>query len=124
MSTKKNYGEKLRDPRWQKVRLDVMNRDEFTCKLCQDRKSTLNIHHLKYVKEPWDCPLEFLITVCEDCHYIISLLDLDLITGTVEVRKIVRPTHTAFFALASLGASFFVKQPGKSPELQGQVSHD
>jgi len=124
MSVKKVYGEKLKDPRWQKLRLQVMNRDGFCCKLCHDQKSTLNIHHLKYVREPWDCPAEFLITLCEDCHYIITFLELDINADPVEIRRILRQTHTAFVALAPLGASFFVKRPGTTPELQGQVSHD
>jgi hypothetical protein len=124
MSTKKVYGEKLRDPRWQKVRLTIMNRDGFACKLCQDLKSTLNIHHLKYEKEPWDCPPELLITLCEDCHYIVTFLGFDMLKETVEIRKVIRPSHTAFFALSSLGASFFVKQHSKQVQLQAQVSHD
>jgi hypothetical protein len=124
MSTKKVYGEKLRDPRWQKLRLEIMNRDGFACKLCHDAKSTLNIHHLKYEREPWDCAPEYLITLCEDCHYIVTFLAFDMLNETIEIRKIIRPKHTAFIALSSLGASFFVKLHGKQPELHGQVSHD
>jgi hypothetical protein len=62
------YSEKLRDPRWQRRRLEVMQRDDFRCKCCGDALSTLNVHHLMYVKEPWDCPLEKLETLCERCH--------------------------------------------------------
>lgn len=120
----KSYGDKLRDPRWQKLRLEIMQRDNFACTLCQDTKTTLNIHHLKYVNEPWDCPPKHLITLCEDCHYIVTILKLDVSNEAVDIRRIIRPTHTAFFALTSLGASFFVKHHGTSPELQGQVSHD
>jgi len=123
MSTKKVYGEKLRDPRWQKLRLEIMSRDSFCCKLCQDKKAPLNVHHLKYVNEPWDCPPESLLTLCEDCHYIVSTLKLNLLTGVIEIRKIVKPEHIAFVVLTDLGASFFVKFPGTQPDLQGQVSH-
>lgn len=64
------YGEKLRDPRWQKMRLEVMQRDEFACQMCFDTKSTLNVHHRWYVagRDPWDYPIESLITLCELCH--------------------------------------------------------
>ena len=63
-----SYSEKLRDPRWQKKRLEVMARDGFRCLLCGDDKSTLNVNHLKYTGEPWDAPLEHLETLCEKCH--------------------------------------------------------
>lgn len=64
------YFEKLRDPRWQRKRLEVMQRDEFTCQSCFDSGSTLNVHHRVYIKgnEPWDYPVENLVTLCESCH--------------------------------------------------------
>jgi hypothetical protein len=63
------YGEKLRDPRWQKLRLQVFGRDGFACQECADESSTLNVHHLWYEGEnPWDAPLQALVTLCENCH--------------------------------------------------------
>ena len=64
------YSDKLRDPRWQKKRLEIMQRDDFKCKKCGDKDSTLNVHHRYYIwgKDPWDYPDEVLITVCSDCH--------------------------------------------------------
>jgi hypothetical protein len=66
----KTYYEKLRDPRWQKMRLEVMNRDGFVCQSCFDSESTLNVHHRLYIKgrDPWDYPLAGLVTLCESCH--------------------------------------------------------
>lgn len=65
-----NYSDKLKDPRWQKKRLEIMQRDEFTCMICGDEETTLNVHHLYYEKDknPWDYPDTALITLCEDCH--------------------------------------------------------
>ena len=70
MTKPKTYAEKLRDPRWQKKRLEIMQRDQFTCQHCQDKTGTLNVHHAVYVKgcEPWEYPTYMLITVCEPCH--------------------------------------------------------
>ena len=65
---RKTYSEKLRDPRWQRKRLEVMQRDNFECKWCMNNEKTLNVHHLQYSGEPWDTPIEHLITLCEDCH--------------------------------------------------------
>ena len=64
------YYEKLKDPRWQKKRLEILNRDEFTCKICNDTKSTLHIHHkyYEYGNDPWDYPDNCFITLCADCH--------------------------------------------------------
>lgn len=64
-----NYGVKLQDPRWQKKRLEILDRDGFACQLCKDKESTLHVHHLKYIGDnPWDTPDSLLITVCEACH--------------------------------------------------------
>lgn len=66
----KTYSDKLRDPRWQRKRLEIMERDEFTCQQCGDATKTLHVHHKYYLPrlEPWDyCPLS-LVTLCEDCH--------------------------------------------------------
>ena len=64
-----NYSEKLKDPRWQKKRLKILERDFWTCMSCCDTETTLHIHHKVYkAKEPWDEPDEHLITLCADCH--------------------------------------------------------
>jgi len=68
------YAEKLRDPRWQKKRLEIMSRDRFTCRKCQDATKTLNVHHRYYTKGsmPWEYPDDALVTFCEPCHRIIE----------------------------------------------------
>lgn len=62
------YSQKLKDPRWQKLRLDILNRDDFTCQNCGNVEKTLNVHHLSYNGEPWETDKNLLITLCEDCH--------------------------------------------------------
>jgi hypothetical protein len=66
----KMYSEKLKDPRWQRKRLEILDRDEFTCQHCHANTKTLHVHHLDYLpgKEPWDYENYFLLTLCEDCH--------------------------------------------------------
>ncbi|MGF6636791.1 HNH endonuclease [Paraburkholderia sp. MM6662-R1] len=68
-----DYAEKLRDPRWQRRRLEIMQRDNFACTECGDTESTLNVHHRRYIRgvEPWDCPTAMLVTLCERCHEAI-----------------------------------------------------
>jgi hypothetical protein len=64
------YSEKLKDPRWQRRRLEIMQRDDFTCLRCEEAENTLHVHHLYYVsgREPWDYPLWSYQTLCEKCH--------------------------------------------------------
>lgn len=70
MSVKRTYGEKLLDPRWQRRRLDILNRDEWECQVCFSSTDTLHVHHRYYAKsgDPWDVPDDALITLCTDCH--------------------------------------------------------
>ena len=67
---RKKYLEKFKDPRWQQLRLRVFERDEWACQKCFDDKSMLAVHHRYYLddKEPWEYPIEALITLCEECH--------------------------------------------------------
>lgn len=65
------YAEKLLDPRWQRKRLEVLERDNWMCQYCFNSENTLHVHHLRYedyYKNPWDYPMEYLITACEKCH--------------------------------------------------------
>jgi hypothetical protein len=66
------YAEKLKDPRWQKKRLLILERDNFHCTECKDDKETLQIHHKRYFrnKAPWDYEDRYLTTLCETCHFI------------------------------------------------------
>lgn len=66
----KSYYEMLKDPRWQRRRLEIMQRAEFKCEHCGNEEKTLNIHHAYYEKglAPWEYPDESLHCLCEDCH--------------------------------------------------------
>lgn len=65
-----SYSDKLKDPRWQKLRLQVFDRDGWRCQLCFDEKTTLAVHHRYYERgrEPWDYPLIAFATLCSVCH--------------------------------------------------------
>src|SRR5579863_2580409 len=71
----KPYSEKLKDPRWQKKRLLIFERDNFTCQDCGSTKKPLNVHHLRYVagKNPWEYNDDDLETLCEECHKVRTL---------------------------------------------------
>jgi hypothetical protein len=68
------YSEKMKDPRWQRKRLEVFERDRWICQKCSSGKDSLTVHHLCYLQgvEPWDHPMELLLTLCERCHDLES----------------------------------------------------
>ena len=65
---KKTYANKLKDPRWQKKRLEIMDRDNWRCQACGSTSKTLSVHHFKYQGEPWEADNEDLQTLCTSCH--------------------------------------------------------
>ncbi len=63
------YAEKLKDPRWQKKRLFILERDDWKCSSCHRRDLNLQVHHLIYAKrDPWDYPNDIYQTLCHVCH--------------------------------------------------------
>ena len=64
------YENKLKDPRWQRKRLEILDRDDWACTGCGDESNTLHVHHKRYTKgsEPWEYEGEDLTTLCEECH--------------------------------------------------------
>ena len=83
-----NYSEKLKNPKWQKKRLEILQRDSFTCQLCSDTETELQVHHLKYSEEPEDAPNEDLQTLCKYCHSLIEhLKDVLEPNEVVKVKK-------------------------------------
>jgi hypothetical protein len=64
------YKDQLKSPKWQKKRLEVLSRDEFTCKMCGDKETELQVHHMFYKPKakPWEYPINSLQTLCSNCH--------------------------------------------------------
>jgi hypothetical protein len=96
MSSKKTYSEMLKHPKWQKKRLEVLERANFECELCGDGDSTLNVHHGYYRKgnKPWEYRDESFHCLCEDCHsgvtetvaYMKELIGLSPVQGLYFVQ--------------------------------------
>ena len=59
-------------PNWQKMRLLILQRDNYTCKACYSVDDTLHVHHIRYSMDQgamiWDVPSYYLVTLCELCH--------------------------------------------------------
>jgi hypothetical protein len=66
----KTYSDLLKDPRWQRKRLEIFERDNWTCLKCNDSSNTLHVHHTSYIKgrAPWEYEGEYFETLCVSCH--------------------------------------------------------
>lgn len=64
------YSEKLKDPRWQRRRLELFANANWRCEYCSRRDKTIHAHHIHYIKgrNPWEYPNELMAVLCSDCH--------------------------------------------------------
>lgn len=72
-----DYKEQIKSPKWQKRRLEILNRDNFTCQICGSTDRMLHVHHTYYEKgkKIWEYGDDQLITLCEDCHEYEHAID-------------------------------------------------
>ena len=66
----RDYMERLRDPRWQKMRLEILDRAGWRCEDCGTGSVNLQIHHGFYERglQAWEYPGEALYCLCDHCH--------------------------------------------------------
>jgi 5-methylcytosine-specific restriction endonuclease McrA len=64
------YSNKLKDPRWQKKRLEILQRDKWSCQQCGDEETELHVHHryYEYNLDPWNYPDADMFSLCYLCH--------------------------------------------------------
>jgi len=72
------YREKLKDPRWQRKRLRIINRCEHKCEECGSSDS-LEVHHCyyRYGREVWQYPDRAFLALCRKCHELRGTAELD-----------------------------------------------
>ena len=65
-----DYGDKLKDVRWQRVRLEKLNEANWQCEICGNHSGQLQVHHRRYLPDtdPWDYPSWMLRVLCDKCH--------------------------------------------------------
>lgn len=95
------YAQMLRDPRWQKKRLQILERDGWACASCEDATKTLEVHHKRYLKnkKPWEYDDRYLQTLCTNCHK-------DETRATEALREVVAQmwfSRTSFLAGVAAG---------------------
>lgn len=65
------YQALYRDPRWQRKKNLILQRDVYRCRDCTNGTVELQVHHCRYPgrgRPPWEIDDEFLLTVCDPCH--------------------------------------------------------
>ena len=109
MATDNKWLDNYKDPRWQKKRLEILNRDDWKCRSCGtsgDAENNLNVHHAYYEggKMPWEYDNQVLISWCNKCHTkrheIQKTILLYLVTFTlVEIDNLGFSDHPDFYLL-------------------------
>jgi hypothetical protein len=61
-----------KSPKWQKKRLEILERDQWKCRACLDDESTLHVHHVAYDGQPWEVDDSLMQTLCESCHGVFA----------------------------------------------------
>jgi 5-methylcytosine-specific restriction endonuclease McrA len=64
---------KYSDLRWKRRSLEVLERDKGICQNCgkSNFDVVLQAHHRNYTaSDPWDEPMENLVTLCVNCHLV------------------------------------------------------
>lgn len=92
------YFQKLRDPRWQRKRLDILERDGFQCQMCADKKEELQVHHKQYKrgKEPWEYDNNELEVLCSTCHFITTYYNREAFL-ILKTRWVTKQTRVVLF---------------------------
>lgn len=103
-----SYADLLKDPRWQKKRLLVLEAAGWECSSCGANDKTLHVHHLRYVRGrmPWEYPNDELEVLCEGCHEEATFWTkrLDALVEEVKLAGRIDVEHAAGY-LAALVAS-------------------
>lgn len=67
-----SYKDQIKDGNWQRRRLEIFNRDNFSCQAadCDKTNNQLEVHHVDYWpgKKIWEYPNDMLVTLCSKCH--------------------------------------------------------
>lgn len=91
------YAEKLKNPLWQRKRLEILQRDGFSCCYCGDAKTELHIHHEYYdfKLDPWEYDEPSLKSVCKYCHLILENIKQD--ASILQTHKILRLASDVYY---------------------------
>jgi len=73
-----SYQAQLKQPEWQRRRMEMLERADCRCQHCDTRDESLEIHHHHYVPSrfAWEYTDDELMVLCKSCHQEIhSIID-------------------------------------------------
>lgn len=122
------YSEKLKDPRWQRRRTEILNRDEFTCQKCYDTETELHVHHKEYNKGKMvhEYSDDQLVTLCAHCHFQIEAIKKSSPATefeNIKILKISNPHSDKRLMFVSYDEIFITKMY-RADDLLGAFSFD
>lgn len=125
MSQENSYSKKFKDPRWQKKRLKIFERDNWACQMCGSTVNPLVVHHKFYMAwaEPWEYEDKLLITLCDNCHETETE---SIVPATIEVTQALKRLFfsnniLALGLLISGNIDYFEKKPTANGKYKGRV---
>jgi hypothetical protein len=103
------YADMLRDPKWQRKRLEVLKDADFSCENCGNNEEELSVHHRFYKKgaKPWEYENGDLVVYCKKCHeeWHEAKKELDIIIGNIPDKSSLH--RIIGYALAVSGDDIF-----------------
>lgn len=87
-----SYQSDLLDPRWQRRRLEIFQRDDFECVRCGASDRPLVVHHRSYHLRPWDAPDFDLETLC-DVHHKAEHRKREGLPSVAALRRMIEHAH-------------------------------
>lgn len=94
------YKDSLKDPLWQRKRLEILQRDNWTCRACGENKNTLHAHHICYEKglKAWEYDNESIVTLCDNCHdeihgkiqKIAAIIAFQIIVNKIDILSLLK----------------------------------
>jgi len=82
-----SYYEQLNHPLWQYKRTEILERDNYTCVVCNSSLHKIDVHHLCYFPDLliWEYDNELMVTVCKKHHHELTY-DLPKISGLIALH--------------------------------------
>lgn len=109
VASKLSYSELLKDPRWQRKRLEALELGEWRCCVCRSKTETLNVHHRVYRNgaKPWEYEPSELEVLCDGCHELAHTCKKELAREAKEGFA----WQVIFYAIATMhGGGYTLKQ--------------